>query len=350
MEVDHSAAATPHAAPAAAAASSANGAAAAPAASPMDVDAQSGSAFVRTQLKAIEADQKKGAEACVRHLAKMLAALKKSPNLLATRKLRADNIAVKKFVADVPGALAILKYVGYAQVELTDKKVPYLIIDEATAASADAKAKLDEAIEAVGAAVAVYDSPPAASAAPVDTVRKMCEGKCGFFGSPETEGFCSQCFKKKFLAGGAMSPAKSGSAPTHNNPFVTPPKGSVASAAAAPAAAAAAAGLSLSAAPNSGDVKCLKHCGRLGSPAFNGFCQVCYDRITAQGQKPLPKRWKVRQREKTERTLHADCTTAASSGVIQCRSISHLISPSLCIRLVVLFPFFLCSVCLTVRW
>lgn len=283
------------------------------------MDSTSGSARLRTQLKTIAVSQKgaaTSAEGVLRHLLKMLSALKKSPNLLATRKFRADNIAVKKFVIDVPGALDICKYVGYQTVELTDKKVPYLIIEESAVAQPDNQAKLDEAIEAVSNAVAVYDAPAgsaaaaSASAKPAETEKKLCEGGCGFFGSSDTEGYCSVCFKKKFLAGaGPISPAKP---IVHNNPFVTPPKGATtvlpaAASAAAPSAAAAASSLSLAAGSTSGEAKCLKNCGRFGSKATKGFCQPCFDRLTAQGQKAPPKRWKVREQHHGEQRGRINC-------------------------------------------
>ena len=161
---------------------------------PLAMDVDSGSnPHLRTQLKTISVSQKgasTSAEGVLRHLLKMLSLLKKSPNLLATRKFRADNIAVKKFVMDVPGALEIARYVGFQTLELTDKKTPFLIVEEAVLATPEAKVKLDEAIEAVGAAVAVFDAPASAPKPAVEAVRKMCEGKCGFFGSPETEGYC----------------------------------------------------------------------------------------------------------------------------------------------------------------
>jgi hypothetical protein len=268
-------------------------AAASPAAASVNGDHAS---FLRTQLKCIEVEAKKSAESVLRHLSKMLAALKKNPNLLATRKFRADNIAVKKFVMDVSGALAIAKFVGFEVQELTEKKTPYLLIDEQKIAQADTQSRLDEAIEAVNAAVAVYDAPPgaaAAAAAATPVAKKLCEGGCGFFGSPDTEGFCSLCFKKKFLGGGgALSPAKPAAAPSS---FVTPPKGQ-GSVPAASAAHIPSLGGSLSlGAGGSGpaESKCMKHCGRIATQGCKGFCKQCFDTITAQGQKPPPKRWKV---------------------------------------------------------
>jgi len=250
---------------------------------------------VRTQITCIQIEQKKVAESVLRHLSKMLAALKKSPNLLATRKFRADNIAVKKFVVDVSGALAIAKYVGYELVELTDKKTPYLLIEEAKLAQPDTQRRLDEAIEAVNATLAVYDAPPgtaaAAAAAAAPAEKKLCEGGCGFWGSPETEGFCSLCFKKKFLAGGgAVSPAKASAAAPSS--FVTPPRGQ-GSAPVAGAAPIPALGGSLSlGAGGSSEAKCLRHCGRIAAPDCKGFCKQCLDTLTVQGQKAPPKRWK----------------------------------------------------------
>jgi hypothetical protein len=291
MEIDSTA--TPHTA-AAAAAPSPSAASTKKSGSAMEVDGGdvNGNEYLRTQIKCIEVEQKKSAEGVLRHLSKMLAALKKSPNLLATRKFRADNIAVKKFVMDVSGALAIAKYVGFQQVELTEKKVPYLIVEESTLNTSQNKMKLDEAIDAVNNALAVYDAPAgsvAAAAAAPAAEKKLCEGGCGFFGSPDTEGFCSLCFKKRFLTGtGPISPSKSSNSA---NPFTTPPKGTGSVGATAASIAAAGASQPSASAAVSGD-KCLKHCGRVGSAATKGFCKECFDKITAQGAKAPPKRWK----------------------------------------------------------
>lgn len=259
------------------------------------------SSLLSGHLASIFTSHRSQSDGILKNLSKMLLAIKKSPNLLANRKYRCDNIAIKKFVMDIPGALAILKFVGYQTIELTDKKTPYLIVEEAQLATEEAKTKLDAAIEVVtnklneleraaagsGDASAAGSKPAAASATAAPT---LCIGGCGFHGSTETEGYCSLCFKKKFLA---TSPNK----PKHNDPFVTPPKAGLALPSAALTKPAAAASSSSSSADSLGggsstEQKCLKHCGRFGSSAFKGFCQVCYERITAQGLKPPPKRWK----------------------------------------------------------
>jgi hypothetical protein len=327
MEVDHQSAA-------AAAAASAGSTA-------MDVDHGSTSqgGDVEAAIALIEKD-KKTSEAVLKNLSKMLSSLKKSPNLLANRKFRCDNIAVKKFVVDVPGALDLVKQAGYQMVELTDKKTPYLVIEEAYLATPEAKARLDTILAAITNKLAEYEAaatagPEGAAAKPAGApaVPTMCLGGCGFHGSADTEGCewsrnsrcrhcflrscahvlsrfgsplpfldCSVCFKKKFLHAGAAAtasspnkPASSG-LPKHTDPFVTPPKASMASTAAASSSAAkpAAAGgasMSLSAASN-GEMKCLKHCGRVGIPKFNGFCEPCFAKLTEAGRKPPPPRWK----------------------------------------------------------
>lgn len=62
---------------------------------------------------------KSSLDAILKNLLKLFSALKKNPNLLANRKFRCDNIAIKKFIMDVSGALEIMKFVGYQQQELT---------------------------------------------------------------------------------------------------------------------------------------------------------------------------------------------------------------------------------------
>jgi len=239
------------------------------------------------------------AEPVLKHLLKTLSSLRRAPNLLAHRKLRMDNMAVKKFISELEGALAMVTWAGYQikEVGAGEKKVKYLVADENQVKSAEGQARLDEAIAALNDQIAQVESQATASkasSAASDAPRKPCAGGCGFFGSPETEYYCSVCFKKRFLNSATTSPSKTTTS-AHRDPYVTPPKpGSAAAAAAAstpPPAAAASSSSSASAAAPSGE-KCLRHCGRIGKPSLRGFCDECHTKITQSGLKAPPPRWR----------------------------------------------------------
>lgn len=248
------------------------------AASAMETDTpSSSSSSLDLSLNQIVSNRKV-ADSSLRQIVKILAALKKAPSSLANRKMRIDNIALKKFIMDVTGAVNVLFHAGFKLVDLaaggpvaSDKKVTYLLIEEKEVNTQI----LTETIEKVEAKLALLEK----KADPVvaNKPRKICSGGCGFFGDESTEGYCSVCFKKKLAQGITPFPAPS--------PAMTPLTGPS-------AASATPSSLSLGASSTAQEQKsqemCLKKCGNPSEPQYHGLCKNCWDK---QPTEPV-KRWK----------------------------------------------------------
>jgi len=116
--------------------------------------------------------------------------------------------------------------------------------------------------QTVDAAVAMLEEKikqleePAAAAAPKPSgPRHLCVAGCGFYGDEQTEGYCSQCFKRKLVGA---------------KPASTESKESKGGATGRP---------------------CPKNCGFYGLEKFRGLCSMCWQ----QEQKAL-RHWKRRLR------------------------------------------------------
>jgi len=172
------------------------------------------------------------ASAC-RNIQKMLQNLRKQPTNVAYRKLNMQNIVVKKFVTDVPGALEFMQAVGFAVRE--EKKVQYMNIE----VDAVNPAILERALELLDDKIKAIEA-PAATTVKADGPRMVCTTPgCGFWGDPETEGMCSACARKKNLG------SKLGAKPEIK--------------AASPA-----------------PKRCTEGCGFFGAEQFSGMCSKCF--------------------------------------------------------------------------
>jgi len=180
---------------------------------------------VNDALRTIRSAKQETAKSCVNTVQKLLLAVQKHPDQLKNRKLRLDNLAIKKFVVEVKGGLDLMKAVGFNEIK-SEKDVGYLLMEEA---AYDAK-KVDFVVTALSSTPS-----PAKEETKKAVVKAQCVGGCGFWGDEAQDGYCSLCFKKK-LTGQPMAPA--------------------------PAAAGGAA------------IRC--KCGFYGQKQYDNMCSVCY--------------------------------------------------------------------------
>jgi len=179
------------------------------------------------------------AKSCVSALGKHLRNLKKKPNETRYRKMRMDNIIVKKFITGVPGAQDFMQACGFKEVQEGAKK--YLAIDPATIDNE----VLDNALDLLSGKKETFAKPLEKKE---EATRVKCAGGCGFWGDSNTDNYCSQCVRKRVIGG-----------PT-------------------------------SAAASNAPKKCIKECGFFGADKFNGMCSVCWGKESKENAKT----WKAK--------------------------------------------------------
>jgi len=204
---------------------------------------------------AIQANKTLGAaKSCVGTLQKLLLTVQKTPDKLSARKHRLDNIAIKKFVVDVKGALEFMKAVGFHETKI-DGGHSYLLMEDGVY---DAR-KVDFALN-------LLTSPPPTSPQAQEpkkaAAKTLCLGGCGFWGDETQENYCSLCFKKK-VCGVSTTTTSTATSTASTTP-----------------------------------VKCVNKCGFFGAKQYDGMCSVCFTKTGGVKKAPLPgvKMWRKKLR------------------------------------------------------
>jgi len=197
-----------------------------------------------TAMKKISTNSKALFKSSVKTLLSTLQSLQKKPSDSKNRKLRMENIVIKKYISGVQGAQEFLEAVGFRVTETGSKK--FLEIEQdAIDQSVIARAidLLNEKLKDTD----VTEKGTKSSSLPL----KYCAGGCGFFGDEKTENMCSVCYKKKH---GQAPPVETKSGPP---------------------------------------VLCTKGCGFFGLTKFKGMCSVCYHKESTLKRKDLKRRWRM---------------------------------------------------------
>ena len=210
----------------------------------------------------MHSDVKKG-EASVRSILKMLQSLQRAPTKIENRRMRRDNIVVKKAVMDVPGAVGLMALVGYKEVELN--KHPYLAIDDREGVHA---AYLDKAVRLLLQYAERQAEEEKKPASVTTGTRVRCAGGCGYWGDPAQENLCSICHKTKYMGAAAVKAMTGIAAPEAK--------------------------------------KCIKGCGMYGADKFGGMCSQCHskEKASSASAPPAPKT-RLQRLASVRRKLHA---------------------------------------------
>lgn len=209
-------------------------------------------------MKKINTNNKTVLKSSVKTLLSTLQNLQKKPSDPKNRKLRMENIVVKKYISGVQGAQDFLEVVGFRVTESDSKK--FLEIEQEALNQTllgSAIDLLNEKLKQIDAG----DQPPAtptstggtSTGSSPPTVAKpkiFCVGGCGFFGDEKTENMCSLCYRKKH-GQGVPAPVESKT------------------------------------------VLCSKGCGFYGLAKFKGMCSLCYGKDSSQRRKDLKRRWRT---------------------------------------------------------
>lgn len=217
----------------------------------LDVPATPAVDKVQIGLKKLNANKESISKPSIKNVVKLLQSLQSKPDDVKNRKLRMENMIVKKFILDVPGALDVMEAVGFVKVEAPEKKAFYLEIAEA-AVDTQLISRTIEMLESQLKDVETRTLAPK----PDGDKRKACAGGCGFYGDEKQEDLCSQCFRKKYFGGTEKKDVKD------SKPEV-PKK------------------------------LCTKGCGFWGSETFEGMCSKCY-KVAHPELIPKPKHWRAR--------------------------------------------------------
>jgi len=178
---------------------------------------------------------------------KKLQDLQKKPTDIANRKLRMDNIVVKKYISAVEGAQDFLEVVGYRVKEVGGKQYLEIDFDQINAS------RLSRAIDLLLGKLKDIESPEKEKSPVVEISRIQCLGGCGFWGDEKTEKMCSLCYKKKHDIKVPSQPARSSGVP----------------------------------------VLCTKGCGYFGLPRFKGMCSICYSKDDSTKRKEMKRRFRI---------------------------------------------------------
>eukprot|EP00474_Spongospora_subterranea_P001568 CRZ02026.1 hypothetical protein [Spongospora subterranea] len=123
------------------------------------------------------------------HIRKILENILKNPANIKSRRVLMKNFAYKKFIGDVPRVLAFMKTIGFVAMN-----------DDVLEIGPDVNVEFFKGVilklDAKTTEIDFELSQPPDDAGP----RKQCAGRCGFFGNPETDDYCSLCFRSR-LAG-----------------------------------------------------------------------------------------------------------------------------------------------------
>jgi len=218
---------------------------------PMDISERPDSVenFALAMKKIMTNKNKTDLKTSVKTLLSTLQNLQKKPSDVKNRKIRMDNIVIKKYVAGVPGAQEFLEAVGFRVREEQSKK--YLEIDP----EALNQTLLGKAIDYLAEKQQDMDTPEQPVSVPVPSSssqgprpQKLCVAGCPFFGDEKTDGMCSLCYRKK-----------------HGQPT----------------------------AESKSTLLCLKGCGYYGLDKFKGMCSLCYGKDTTARRSALKRRWRL---------------------------------------------------------
>jgi len=207
-----------------------------------------------TAMKKISTNTNKAnIKSSVKTLLSTLQNLQKKPTDPKNRKLRMENIVIKKYISGVQGAQEFLEAVGFRVTEAASKK--FLEIDpEALNQSLLGSAidYLTEKLKDLDSAEQPPSTPGTSSSSSVvpKPAQKFCTANCGFFGDEKTEGMCSLCYRKKH--GQTLPPVESKST-----------------------------------------LLCSKGCGYYGMDKFKGMCSICFGKDSAARRKDLKRHWRL---------------------------------------------------------
>jgi len=180
---------------------------------------------------------------------KALQTFQKHPEESKNRKLRMDNVGIKKNIIDIPGSLQLMEIAGFKQVTEKDKsgkELHYIEIDKGAVKNEALTVVIDAVTHKLSGSLEEFKVPATPGK------RVICLGGCGFWGDENTESLCSQCHKKKYF-GVKEQPAK-------KEPQL-----------------------------------CIKECGFFGMDQFKGMCSKCFQKSGEKAVVPPKDKKQIRK-------------------------------------------------------